>query len=29
MPLLVKSSVGSFAGTSGAEGTIVCPLAAK
>jgi len=26
---LVKSSVGSFAGTSGAEGTIVCPLAAK
>src|SRR5450631_1535007 len=29
MPLLVKSSVGSLAGTSGADGTMVCPLAAK
>src|SRR5450755_3151140 len=29
MPLLVKSSVGSLAGTSGADGTMVCPFEAK
>jgi hypothetical protein len=29
MPALVKSSVGSFAGTSGLEGTIVCPCLRK
>ena len=29
IPALVKSSVGSFAGTSGLEGTRVCPFDSK
>jgi hypothetical protein len=29
MPALVKSNVGSFPGTSEADGTMVCPLLTK